>query len=84
MQVFGAQFDLCLQPIYEAKAKRFLVEMVSLGEVSFKYRTFTINILYFLLVLIRILFRTFSIKFASFYYIETDFFMFVEQHCDGK
>ncbi|KAM7360055.1 kinetochore component rough deal isoform 2-T2 [Cochliomyia hominivorax] len=31
-EVFGTQFELCLQPIYEAKAKKILVEMDSLGE----------------------------------------------------
>lgn len=34
-KVFGTQFELCLQPIYEAKAKKILVEMDSLGEVRF-------------------------------------------------
>ncbi|XP_011293281.1 uncharacterized protein LOC101899752 [Musca domestica] len=29
---FGRQFELCLQPIYEAKAKKILVEMNSLGD----------------------------------------------------
>lgn len=37
---FGHQFELCLQPIYEAKAKKILVEMNTMGDVSFEINAF--------------------------------------------
>lgn len=36
-EIFGKQFNLCLQPLYEANAKRIITSMSTINKVSIHY-----------------------------------------------